>query len=127
MALLGCSKDGPKIVPINGVVTYQGQPVPNLTIHFIPDSGRPSWGRTDAQGRFKLSYDPENDGAVVGRHRIWVQFRPGSPAEEDTFEKVLAMLPKERKAMLDKYGNSTDPQYEVEIKSDTRDLEIKLE
>src|SRR5215213_498869 len=43
----GCTKNGPKIVAIEGVATHNGAPVPNLMIWFEPASGRPSWGISD--------------------------------------------------------------------------------
>jgi len=126
-ACAGCKNDGPKLVDVEGVVTFQGEPVPNLTIHFVPETGRPSWGKSDAQGRFKLSYDPENSGAEVGQHKVWVQFRPASPDEEENFPQALAKMGKARQEMLKKYGDRMNPQYEVEINRDTRKVEIKLE
>jgi hypothetical protein len=72
LALAGCSARGPEIVEIEGTVTYQGQPVPNLRIYFMPTSGRGSWGTSDEQGRFVLDYDLDHDGAKVGTHTIWL-------------------------------------------------------
>src|SRR6478735_7278677 len=69
---LGCSRGGPEVVPIEGTVTHNGEPVPSMRIYFVPTDGRPSWGDSDANGHFKLSYDPEHVGAKVGTHTIWV-------------------------------------------------------
>ena len=102
-------------------------PVPGLTVHFVPASGRPSWGKTDAAGRFVLDYDPQNKGAEVGVHKVWVEFRPSSPEEEDLWANYLARLPKDRKELLEKYGSPAASPYEVQISKDTRQVEVKLD
>src|SRR5262245_45325735 len=68
----GCSAGGPEIVPIEGTVTHQGEPVLNLLIYFVSTEGRPSWGLSDANGHFVLDYDAQHKGAKVGTHKIWV-------------------------------------------------------
>jgi hypothetical protein len=120
VGLSGCGSDAPKIVPISGTVTRNNQPVPNLYLNFMPDTGRPSWGVTDSEGRFKLHYDRDYDGAVVGKHKVFVQFKPG------TVEAELEMLagklkqPPELEAILEKYGSEQTTTKEVEItKADT--------
>jgi hypothetical protein len=72
VALAGCSSSGPDIVPIEGTITYQGEPVPNVRIYFFPTSGRFSWGLSDEQGRFVLDYDYDHDGAKVDTHTVWL-------------------------------------------------------
>src|SRR5437773_5906470 len=70
--VIGCGRGGPEIVPIEGTVTHNAQPVPNLRIYFVPTDGRPSWGISDSNGHFALSYDPEHQGAKVGTHKVWI-------------------------------------------------------
>src|SRR5262249_49766895 len=82
-ALIGCGSDGPQIVPLTGSLTYKGQPVTNAVLWFQPEVGRPSWGQTDEQGQFKLSYDKTRDGAVAGKHKVWIDRRAVTQAERD--------------------------------------------
>src|SRR5262245_52464661 len=70
--LAGCGSGGPQIVEIEGTVTRNGQPVPSLRIFFEPAKGRPSWAVSDQNGHFKLDYDIDHDGALVGSHTVWV-------------------------------------------------------
>jgi hypothetical protein len=73
--MAGCGKGGPQIAPVHGVVKLNGQPLPNAEIQFQPEgSQRVSMARTDAQGRYLLSYKRGQTGAIVGPHsvRIWV-------------------------------------------------------
>ena len=57
---------------IEGTVTRNGNPVPNVRIYFVPSDGRPSWGIRMPQGRFVLDYDYDYDGAKVGTHKVWI-------------------------------------------------------
>lgn len=74
--LLGCS--GPKIVPVSGVVTLNGEPLPNATVTFQParqgdniNPGPGSMANTDARGAFTLKVVGEDvPGAYVGKHRV---------------------------------------------------------
>src|SRR5437870_3996017 len=82
LSILGC-QSGPKVVPVKGMVTRNGQPLKRLTVNFFPeDDSRPSTTRTDDEGRFELSYDQAQKGACVGRHKIVVAFLPTNPIEE---------------------------------------------
>src|SRR6266404_7918034 len=74
--LLGCSRGGPTIVPLEGTVTHNGTPVPDLMIYFQPASGRPSWAISDKNGHFAMDYDPDYDGVVTGNHTVWVLENP---------------------------------------------------
>lgn len=78
--LAGCGRgDAPALAKVTGTVRRGGKPVADLQVNFIPNSGRPSWGLTDAKGRFKLYYTPEEDGAVLGEHRVFVAFNQAQP------------------------------------------------
>ena len=78
----GCS-DGPRIVQIEGTATRKGQPVPNITVFFMPIiEGRRSWAITDEEGKFKLTNSAEVQGVPVGKHKVSVAFRPKDPKEE---------------------------------------------
>lgn len=64
----GCSGTGP--VPVEGVVTFDSKPLEGATVMFRPAQGRPSVGKTDAAGRYRLRYTSERDGAVPGTHVV---------------------------------------------------------
>src|SRR5437016_243304 len=83
VALAGCGDSGPKVVQVSGTLKYKGQPVTNAYITFLPEFGRQSWAQTDDQGRFKINYDKHQDGAVVGKHKVWVQQRATTTAERE--------------------------------------------
>ena len=72
--ILGCSgSDRPRMVPVSGIVTYNGKPFEGDVITFSsPDSSRPAGGKTDVEGRYKLYTFEEFDGAVLGQHEVTI-------------------------------------------------------
>ena len=67
--LSGCAPQAPSIVPVSGTLMRDGKPVGNLDVTFKPDSGRPSFGEADENGRFTLKYTHKQDGAEVDNRR----------------------------------------------------------
>jgi hypothetical protein len=122
VALAGCSDTN--IVPVTGTLTYKGQPVPNAYVDFIPEDGRPSWGETDEQGRFKLNYDVKHDGAIVGKHKVSVRRKPVTTEEREA-EMLGKKLPmsQEMATFFDKYSSEKST-VEVTIDKNTRDLKL---
>jgi hypothetical protein len=68
----GCRDNRPTRVPIAGQVLIDGQPLKFGVVRFIPDAGRPSSGKLDSEGRFTLHCFEDDDGAVLGHHRVAV-------------------------------------------------------
>lgn len=121
----GCGKE-PPLVKVSGKVTHNGKPVPGLFLNFEPDNGRPSWAITDREGRFTLSCFEDNDGAVVGSHRVYVSIKDEGQEEMRKYRSEV-LTPAEIQAILKKYGNrETTPKW-VEISRKTTEIEIKLD
>jgi hypothetical protein len=72
----GCNSapSGPKLVPVQGVVTLDGKPLGSADIMFVPQGdtkGQGGVGRTDSAGKFELqSHDRKHKGAPVGTYRV---------------------------------------------------------
>lgn len=69
----GCSDGLPPLGKVSGQVTLDGKPLPGADVFFVPESGIQSYGRTDEQGFYKLSYVSKKGreaGAVIGKHRV---------------------------------------------------------
>lgn len=122
LSLAGCGESD--VVPVSGTLTYKGKPVTNAHIHFVPEKGRPSFGTTDDQGRFTLTYDPQNKGVLRGKHRVFVEYnssadqtRPGAIPGE------TVALPPDLKTFFDKYGG-TNSKVEVTIDKSISDLKL---
>ena len=86
-AIVGCSgraQDAPKLAPVSGRVTYKGKAVEGATVAFHgPKAPRAASGRTDADGRYKLTMMNTNDGAVVGENVITIS-KPKPAAQQST-------------------------------------------
>ena len=76
---VGCGQSEFNLVPVSGVVTLDGEPLPEARVAFEPlhtSGGDPlaigpgSYGETDATGRYALVSIDDDPGAVVGTHRV---------------------------------------------------------
>lgn len=123
---VGCGRDGPEVVPVTGTLTYKGKAIPNALVHFLPENGRQSWARTDAEGKFKVHYDRHQDGAVVGKHKVWIEYKAATPEEEDAIPEGKAAGMKGLRDVFARYGYEKS-KLEVQITSDSREIPIKLE
>jgi hypothetical protein len=115
---VGCSGGGPDIVPVSGTVTRNGKPVPNVTIYFQPTSGRPSLGECDDQGRFKLRYTHDQDGAKVGMHSVYIVYFP---------DVTRGAAPADFKEIAAKYSTPETSPLKIELKRREDNLQIKLD
>ncbi len=78
---VGCGA-GVKEFPVaraKGRVLCEGQPVPNVSVLFNPMSegksavvGKQGYANSDDKGEFVLSTYGQNDGAVIGKHAVFV-------------------------------------------------------
>jgi hypothetical protein len=65
--VVGCSSGSTvDVAKVSGTVTLDGQPLGDADVRFQPVSGRPSWGRTKADGSYQLLYTVNRAGAMVG-------------------------------------------------------------
>jgi hypothetical protein len=67
----GCTDSRSDLATVSGVVTLDGQPLPQATLVFQPQANGPaSFGITDQQGRYTMMYKQGVPGAVVGSHTV---------------------------------------------------------
>jgi len=71
---LGCSSsDKPSLAGVTGTLTKDGKPFADALVEFYPEAdGGASYGTTDEQGNFKLSYSTGDSGAAIGMHVVKV-------------------------------------------------------
>lgn len=72
VGIVGCNDGRPKRVSVAGTITIDGQPLTYGNVRFVPENDRPSYGKLDQEGRFKLTCFDGGDGAVIGPHRVQV-------------------------------------------------------
>ena len=76
--LAGCgSRSGLDLGRVSGKVTYQGRPVRNGTVVFVPDESKGTAGPTgmgiiDGDGEFVLTTSDSGDGTIVGFHNVGI-------------------------------------------------------
>jgi hypothetical protein len=114
LALAGCGDGGPKIVPVSGTVTIDGQPLTYGHIQVLPAGWRPASGRLDGSGRFTLTTTDPNDGCAVGTHPVVIL--AGESINETTMKWHAPS----------KYADATTSGLEVTISGPTDDLKIEL-
>jgi hypothetical protein len=128
-AVIGCGgANGLPTAPVEGTVTFEGQPVTAGNLTFSPianfdklEAGAPATAAVKPDGSFVLGTNSENDGAVIGRHRVayspptvdvqtpeWDGNGPPPKAPEVPF---AGLVPKET---------------EVEVKDDENKVSIEL-
>ncbi|MCI0705726.1 MAG: hypothetical protein L0241_32090 [Planctomycetia bacterium] len=121
LVVTGCS-DEPRVVKVSGVVTHNGEPVPNLRLNFQPEKGRPSWGDTNEKGEFTLEYDATRKGAQVGMHTVSASYLPRTGDEE-----MSGKMPPVVKSITDKYGDMQNSPLKIEITGSIDNLEVKFD
>jgi len=65
LLVAGCNNENAGLVPVKGKVTYNGKPVPNGTINFMPDAGRSTYGEIQPDGTYSLMAIPATHKVVV--------------------------------------------------------------
>src|SRR5262249_5331682 len=102
-------------------VTYNGKPVPNGTITFIPASGQAATGEIGPDGSYELKTFRRGDGAVAGEHKVVIV------ALEDTSGK----LPEQRGGtpaarIPDKYTSVATTDLKAEVKAEPNTIDFTL-
>jgi hypothetical protein len=121
----GCGGNA-NVLRVTGTVRSAGKPVPNLLVHFVPEQGRPSWGSTDEQGAFELSFDRKTKGALRGRHKVFVTYRPRDAAEEMVVSQNESALPAGLRLILKRYSER-ETTLQVEITKEGQVVELNLD
>lgn len=111
---LGCGS-GSSAVPVSGVVTLDGKPLPNALVAFQPvaeSGGTPgpgSYGVTDASGAYSLRRaDNDQPGAVVGNHRVVIDLKVDSSDDRGPKSRPPA------KTLPPRYNKQSELEFKVE-------------
>mgnify|MGYP003341931943 FL=1 len=99
--LSGCSGESvPGLVPVEGRLTFQGKPVVNKSVRFVPmqATGISSQGQTDSDGKFRLlaivsGAMKDHPGIPPGRYRVVVVDSVFSLAPANSESSDGAMIP----------------------------------
>ncbi len=117
--LTGCGPKLPyEVVPFSGTVTYQGKPVPGLPIFFFPETGRPSNGFSDKDGKFTMIYTAKVDGIQTGKGTFYIELTLDDGRKYDNRELLETIAKKYKK------GNEL---LQFDFKKKEKNFELKLE
>jgi hypothetical protein len=78
---LGCGDSGPTLASVDGLVTVDGKPLPLASLTFVPESGSPSYGQTDKEGKYTLMFTDTKYGAMLGKHEVKIEVTKLSKGE----------------------------------------------
>ena len=96
--VVGCGpKSGLDLVPVRGEVTYNGKPLAEGTVVYLPEqasAGRQATGPLQPDGSFSLTTQKRDDGVMKGSYQIVVYAYKPHPGEPKTREEHEAMVQK---------------------------------
>ncbi len=121
VAVSGCGPKAPyQLVPISGVATYQGKPIPTgFRVEFEPtDGSRPSFGNIQEGGKFEVVHTASQKGVKAGPCKVKIYWN-GNPETDP--------VPEEFAEMMSKYGMTGSDVKEVEIKKKDNNFKLDLE
>ena len=135
--VIGCEGGGdagPKVYPVTGTVTYNGQAVQGATVAFHGEKAtRMATGITDAQGRFELTSYEKGDGTVAGKNKVTVTKSSGGGAGSTgtvSMEEALESAQTQQEAKNElpaKYATVANSPLEYTVsESDQNDFTIEL-
>jgi hypothetical protein len=129
-AAAGCSKAPPPIVPVTGVVTLDGKPLPFAIVKFYPQSDNLDAeyigsAVTDKDGRYTLMTKGQPGGCAC-INKVTVDEAPPpddarSPGKFEAYKKTLANRP-----IPKKYANTSGDHINITVTAGTSEYPIEL-
>ena len=126
LAVAGCGgEERMPTAPVEGKVLLDGEPLQFGSVVFIPEAGPPARGAIQPDGSFRLTTYEEDDGAVLGTHRVEVKCTtlqdPDAPEPDPTEE-----IPVGESLIPEKYTNYETSGIEREVEEGKNSFELKL-
>jgi len=142
LALLGCSKrEVIETEYVEGVVTLDGQPVPDAVVTFVPvdrQQGISATGRTDQEGRYKITAVGLKGGAtakagggtLAGEYFVGVVKDETPSVSDEQIEEGsssgLPRAPEVKHIVPAKYNNPRTSGIKVTVKKGKNNIPIEL-
>lgn len=124
----GCSSgDQPELGQVNGVVTFEGQPLVGAVVTFMPTAGRPASGVTNDNGIYELTYIRDTRGTKVGTNKVSISLGEGTEdeAELEGDGADQSKLKKGSVSVPAKYNTKTELVAQVESGDNTFDFHLE--
>ena len=91
VALVGCGGDS-DLAEVRGVITLDGNPLPSAFVQFTPNAnGATSYGKTDAEGSYRMKFSGSAYGAFIGDNRVSIRTGDVKP---DNSGRIPELVPK---------------------------------
>lgn len=122
LTIVGCGNhEGPELAEVTGKIMLDGEPLPRVNLRFVPEQpgGSPSFGGTNASGQYKLLFNAERTGAMLGKHRVEIE-----PTEPETDENGKPLPDAKVVKLPKKYLQPGALTAEVKPGSNTVDFEL---
>ena len=131
---VGCS-GGLETQQIEGTVLFEGSPVADALVGFSPKGGGiPAYGRTDAQGVYKITSaqgGKQDAGAVPGEYIVTIS--KAVPIREPTAQELIDLREKdipinipEKNALPERYGNTTTSEFTATVVKGKNTFDFEL-
>lgn len=112
LSIAGCGQSEFEMADVEGTCTCDGVPMPMGMLVFTPvrpdnfdtskvqNLGKPAHGEIQEDGTFVLSTYGNEDGAVIGKHRVWLRMdeyedEANLPPCEEAPEDLIVEIPPE--------------------------------
>ena len=121
----GCGDSNSAMVPVSGILTYKGQPIPQVYLRFEPDdltTKATSMAVTDASGRFEM-FIGSTPGVYRGKVKIYCDDPLAAMGGRTPVPREVEAAYRE---LCKKYGAGQST-YEATIDKPSSNLELKLE
>ena len=119
MLATGCGSSD-KLGTVTGTVTLDGKPLPQASVTFSRGQGRMSVGTTDEQGRYKLLYTVNQQGAEPGTHTVSITTQIYAVSGEAD----LAAVEGRQELLSPRYNEKTELTAEVKPGRNTIDFDL---
>ncbi len=129
--LIGCEQQmdyaSLGLVQVSGKVTMDGAPLPGVTVRFEGPPNRFADGRTDANGKYVLSYDSNQTGCLPGEKIVRIMAGGAGEGfeEEGPVEGADGKVVKQVGAIPPSYNQQSTLTANVTPEKTTFDFELK--
>ena len=132
LTCLGCGPSRPATAPVSGKVTYQGKPVAEGRITFLPEHGRPAMGTLGVDGSYRLTTFKADDGAAPGKYKVTIDATHVSGgAEPKSFQDEQRLMnsgnvPKVTRLVPEKFSRPETSTLTAEVKPGPNTINFDL-
>jgi hypothetical protein len=127
MCFSGCSRER-DIYDVEGVLSYQGKPLPEVELLMSPADGRRgSSTTTDKKGHFRMQYTATQEGVPVGENIVHIRYWPEDPNQGQAYLEGRLKIEGMIGEVLKKYGDRTTSAERLTVDHDMTGLQLDLQ